>query len=96
MSFDIFLMTLVEDESGERLQFDRSIVEKAFGSIAADPENDDWQFTQPDGFRLGAEMYIDPGPEISGFSVGRPPAMLEFWDALYEVMRQTPTVRPIS
>jgi hypothetical protein len=37
-------------------------------------------------------MYIDPGPQIKGFSVNRPPAMLEFWDALYEVMRQTPTV----
>ena len=92
MSLDIFVMTLIEDEDGRQLRFDRSVVEQAFASFALDQETDDWQLMNPDGEIVFAMVSVDLDPTITGFSIDRPPAMHTFWDAVYEVLRQTPTV----
>jgi len=36
-------------------------------------------------------MYIDPTPEVSGFAINRPSGHPIFWDAILDVLRQTPS-----
>jgi hypothetical protein len=91
MSFDIFLVTLKADEAGEQLRFDRAIVERAFASFALDQDTDNWQLLMPDGELTSASMLVELGSTITGFSLNRPPFMPTFWDAMFDVMRQTPT-----
>jgi hypothetical protein len=91
MSFDIYLLTLKADEAGEQLRFDRTIVERAFASFAVDQDTDNWQLRMPDGELTWASMRVELGSTITGFSVNRPPSMPTFWDAVFDVMRQTPT-----
>jgi hypothetical protein len=88
MSFDIFLTTFEDYEPGK---FDRSIVERAFEPLIADRDEGLWYLQTPEGERVFGTLSIDDGPEVSGFSVNRPPFMPSFWSAIFEVLRQTHT-----
>ena len=92
MSFDIYLLTFGKDESGDRLRFNRLIVEKAFETIALDRKSDYWPMEMPDGLLTLGTVSIDLQSRIEGFSVNSPPAAMAFWDAMYDVLRQTPTL----
>lgn len=92
MSFQIFLMTTTEDE---RDNFDRAIVERAFKDIAVRQDNEWWQLQTPEGDEVFATVHVHQKPRLSGFSVIRPPSFEvfpTFWDAVFDVLRQTRTV----
>jgi hypothetical protein len=86
MSFDIFLSVLRDGD-----EFDRSIVERAFASMTNDLKDDDWSLHDQDGEKYWGTVLIENKPAITGFSVNRPPFTPEFWNAISEVLRQTPT-----
>jgi hypothetical protein len=45
----------------------------------------------PDGRSCSGELSIEQTPKIDGFAVHRPPDLPLFWDALFDVLRQTRT-----
>lgn len=92
MSLAVFLMTMIEDENGEQLRFDRSIVEQAFASFTLDQDTDNWRLLTPDGKLCLATLSVDVDRKITGFSIDGALTMPTFWDATYEVLRQTPTI----
>jgi hypothetical protein len=84
MGFDIFL----QSPPGELL--DRSIIEHAFANmIVGDPKSDFWNLHADDGEMYLANLFIGEGPSIDGFMVARPPWVPEFWDAIFDILRQT-------
>lgn len=88
------LMTITNNEAD---RFDRAIVERAFKDITVDQDGNDWRLRTPGGEETSADVYIKDQPRISGFSVHRPPALSyfpTFWDAMFEVFRQTRTLLP--
>ena len=87
MGFDIFLMTGKAEEN----RFDRAIVERAFASNAADTSSGWWALRMSTGEPCAGELSIDQTPTIDGFAVHRPPDLPWFWDAIFEVLRQTRT-----
>ncbi len=89
MGFDIFLSVVTEDEAD---QFDRSIVERAFRPIVVDLEGDVWELRWPNGALSHAEVAVGTTPTLDGIHVSRPPGMPAFWQAIYEILRQTRTV----
>ncbi len=87
MSFDIFLGCF---KGGEEANFPRSIVEEAFGAFVERREDRCWVLLYPDG---GAgDLYVDENPNISGFSVNRPPASPGFWEGILSVLQRTSSV----
>ena len=84
MSFDIYVMT-----GGER--FDRSIVERAFGDAALNTDSDIWGLCYKDGSESLVDIDVGTDLQIDGFSASRPPASLEFWAPVFEVLRATRT-----
>jgi hypothetical protein len=89
MSFDIYIGAF---KGGEATTFDRSIVEDAFQSLIAFSNADGWQLMIPGWGVTGGFLYIDDTPQITDFAVNRPPFGPEFVEALFSVLRQTPTV----
>jgi hypothetical protein len=88
MDFKIFLYML---KGSKKSFFERDIVTCAFRHLVESTDGDCWQIVLPDSPCLG-QIHIEGTQEIKGFSVKRPPFELPFWDALFEVMRQTPTL----
>lgn len=84
MSFDVWVGCF---QNGELATFPRSIVERAFAAIADRSDPTSWKLADCRG-----RLSIDDQAEINGFSVNRPPAHDEFWDAIIEVLQQTPSV----
>jgi hypothetical protein len=92
VSLDIFLSTLTDDESA---LFDRTIVERAFKAIAVDQLSGYWNLRTLEGEMTSATISVSDRPRISHFSANRPPRhryFPQFWNAMFEVLRQTPTV----
>ena len=87
MSFDLLLLA----GQGKENHFDRAIAERAFESNANDTSSDWWNFHMSDGKSCAGELSIDQTPKINGFAVHGPPNLPWFWDALFEVLRQTRT-----
>jgi hypothetical protein len=88
MGFEIFLTSVSTDEKD---RFDRALVEHAFKNLADDVSGGHWNLVGADGERYSAEVDIREEPRLSGFGVSRPPFVPEFWDAMFEIMRQTRT-----
>jgi hypothetical protein len=85
MSFDIFLVCL---QNGEVSTFPLTLVETAFAPFIESRGDESWALTESN-----ADVWIDTEPEISGFMVSRPPGENHpFWQAVFDLMRQTPTV----
>jgi hypothetical protein len=89
MSFDLYLLALTDKETD---RFDRSVAERAFAPLVRDVTGWEWDIRMPDGELTLAWFTIDLTPTITGFSVNRPPFMPTFWDAVFEVLRQTRTI----
>jgi hypothetical protein len=92
VSLDIFLSTLTDDEAA---QFDRAIVERAFKAIAVDQLGGYWNLRTSEGEMTSATISVADQARISHFSANRPPDygyFPEFWNAMFEVLRQTRTV----
>jgi hypothetical protein len=92
VSLDIFLSTLTDDEGAS---FDRAIVERAFKAIAVDQLGGYWNLRTPAGEMTSATISVADQPRISHFAANRPPGygyFPEFWNAMFEVLRQTRTV----
>jgi hypothetical protein len=91
VSLDIFISAITDDEGNT---FDRAIVERAFKSIVVNQSGDYWNLQTPQREMTGAAVFIEDAPRISHFSVNRPPDydwFPEFWNAMFEVLRQTNT-----
>jgi len=89
MSFDIFLFAI--DRNGEAAPFDRVIAERAFEGYATNTEHDEWGLRDADGDLLWADISIYAGPKIGCIAINRPPFTERFWNAMFEIMRQTRT-----
>jgi hypothetical protein len=87
MSFDIYVSCF---RAGKLTTFPRSIVEKAFSANADETGSTCWTVLYPDAGR--GFVYIDAEPEITNFSVNRPPSSPPFWEAILDILRQTPSV----
>jgi hypothetical protein len=85
MGFDNYLSVTTDDRKGE---FDRSIVEQAFKSLAVDLSGDSWNLRAPDDKLYYGAVFIDDQPQITNFMVSRPPVVPEFWNAMFEVLRR--------
>ena len=83
MSFDVGLTCF---QNGEPATFPRSLLERVFSSITDRSNPDEWIL---DG---GSTLYMGGGHEITGFAVNRPPEYEEFWQAIMEILRETPSV----
>ncbi len=83
MSFDVWLTCF---QNGEPATFPRALLERAFAAIADRNDPERWILEG------GSTLSLDEGTEISGFAVNRPPEYDEFWEAIMEVLRQTPSV----
>jgi hypothetical protein len=85
MSFDIFLACV---QNGEISTFPRILVETAFAPFIESRDESSWKLAG-----CLADVWIDAQAEINGFGVSRPPGDEHpFWQALFDLMRQTPTV----
>lgn len=84
MSFDIGLACF---QNGEPATFPRTLLERAFDLIA--DRSDPRRWVLKGG---GSTLYMGEGAEITGFAVNRPPEYEEFWKAVMDVLRQTPSV----
>lgn len=89
MSFMVILQTLKGDEE---TFFERAIVERLFAPHVRDLSGDMWEIHWPDGSGCSAQLYIDDAPMISSFNVERPPGFVEFWDTMFQVMKETGTL----
>ena len=89
MSFDIFVTGFAK---GAVTSFDRAIVEQCFEALLGTREASGWRLKLPGWERIGAFLYVEDGDRIDGFSVNRPPDHPLFWNALFEVLQQTPSV----
>jgi len=89
MSFDMFVIMIRDGDA-----FDRAIVERAFAPLVRAAEDGDWDFGEK-GELSGVTMLVGDEERIDGFSFNRPPRyedFPEFWEALFDVLRLTPTV----
>ena len=87
MGFDMFLLSL---QNGKPSAFPFSLVEKCFGPYASSRERDYWTLEYPDGGYC--ELFVDTSREdVEDFMVSRPPASPEFWQALFDLLRDTPS-----
>ncbi|MGO9674939.1 MAG: hypothetical protein ACLPSF_12360 [Methylocella sp.] len=85
MSIDIFVYGFEEG-----YKFDRLIAERALAPVVVlEMSGDYWEVRYPDGKAYSATISIDKEPQIRGFSINRPPRFPEFWNAVFDVMRQT-------
>ena len=84
MSFDLFMTCFRNGEVGF---FPRAAAVSAFAPIATEREPGIWRFVSNRG-----TLYLEDQPEIAGLTVNRPPGGDEFWTAVVEVLRQTPSV----
>lgn len=88
----MFVVTVREEQDDS---FPRSIIENAFKDYVDDTADDYWNLRDADGDQRFVNMDVDQGERISSFSINRPPdyeTFPQFWEALFEVLRQTKTV----
>lgn len=83
MSFDVSLSCF---QNGEPATFPRALLERAFAAFADRSDPEVWIL------KGGSTLDVDAGAEINGFSVNRPPEYDEFWNAIMDILRQTPSV----
>lgn len=91
MSLDMFVDAFSEDGENE---FSRTLVEQAFAPFVEDVKDTHWCLNLRSGEQTSVNMDVDESELIDGFSINRPPSyesFPEFWDALYQVLRQTRT-----
>ena len=85
MSFDIFISAF---QDGKHRYYPRISLEKAFGSFCDMSDPTWWKVA--DSF---AVIELDDTPQVSDFSVNRPPAEdHQFWPARLGAMRDTSSV----
>ncbi len=92
MSLDIFISTLTHDDIEK---FERAVVERAFRAIAVDQSGNYWNLQTPRQEKTSVTISVDEEESISAFSANRPPeyrSFPEFWNAMFEVLRETYTV----
>jgi hypothetical protein len=94
MSIDLDVFAIF-DENDNR--FSREIVERAFAPFIRDAEDmkeGSFPLYLRSGEQTAAYMYLHGTELLESFSINRPPGyegFPEFWDAVYDVMRQTRT-----
>lgn len=91
MSLDMFVSALPNEEE---YRFRREIVERAFAPYVQDVKDEHWILSLVSGKETWVNMLVNQGDLIQGFSINRPPSYKgfpEFWNALYDVLRQTRT-----
>jgi hypothetical protein len=85
MSFDIFLMSYPQET------FDRGVVLAAFEAADVSLSGEDgWTFHPPEGKLYTADEASGFEPEVTCFSVNRPPGGA-FWTAIFNVLKDTRT-----
>jgi hypothetical protein len=90
MPIDAFLQAFREREE---FFYSRSIVERAFAALR-DPACSDrthWSLNALDGVYCG-DLGIGDKSDISFFMVGRVTPTLELWNAIFDVLQQTPSI----
>jgi hypothetical protein len=86
MGFMVFVQAINGDE---KAYFERAIAERLFASHVHDLSGDEWEIHWPDGGACFARVHIDDTLMVGGFSVERPPGFVEFWDTMYQLMKET-------
>ncbi|MEW6437338.1 MAG: hypothetical protein AB1508_09265 [Pseudomonadota bacterium] len=89
MSLDMFVAAFSEDGENE---FPRTLVEQAFAPFVEDVKESHWSLNLKSGEQTSVDLDVEDGEMIDGFSINRPPSygdFPEFWEALYNVLRQT-------
>src|SRR5258708_810802 len=87
MSFDIFLTHF---KNGEVTTFKRAVFDQLFGVFAVGPREHRFMRVQfPDGG--GADIYVDDEGDLAGMMFNHCGGD-SFYDALYELIRQTGSV----
>ena len=84
MGFDIFWLAF---KDGKPLSYPRRLIEDIFGLTPTEEKRAGNVREYSDGSVL--EIYSLEAPEESSLMICRPPAALEFWDALFALMRKT-------
>ena len=85
MSFDIFFQCL---ENGDNGEFPVALFERGFRPFAEHWDADHVFLKYPDG-GMG-EIYAETaGETMNGFMISHAPAHPEFWQALFELLRET-------
>lgn len=87
MSFDIFIACF---HGGDEGAFPRHVMEEAFGPYIDSREPRCLVLRFADGGH--SDVYVEDKEHISFFGVNRPAASPEFWQAVFEILRQTPTL----
>ncbi len=87
MSFELFLSCYDRNEPS---CFQRSILNDAFGPNlkVIDDRFCQIQYSANEW----ADIYLNEGPDISGFMISRPPKALPFWNGLMTILTLTPSV----
>src|ERR1700722_2686805 len=90
MSLDMFVFAIPDEE---KHRFPREIVERAFAAITQDVKDEEYRLMK-DGEEAWARMSLASGELIDAIAINRPPSyngFPEFWGAIFDVLRQTPT-----
>jgi hypothetical protein len=84
VSFDIWFQKF---RDGREAAFPRAIVECQFEKYpnAYDERHSQWTVWFDEGHV--AEFGIGATPEVEGFSLSRPPAVIELWNGLFAILR---------
>jgi hypothetical protein len=87
MGFDIFFDCF---DRGEPADFPIALIERGFGRYAEGKGPECWVLLYPDGAR--SELFVDATEaNVSDFMVARPPVHPEFWRAIFDLLRETPS-----
>jgi hypothetical protein len=90
MRFDLFVCTMAKGET-----FKRAVVEDAFAPYVREARLGSLYFGDATSGLFLSTLAIEEAESIDRFSINRPPRYgqcPEFWCALFDVLRQTPTV----
>ncbi len=87
MSFDIFLQCF---QNGKQHGFPLALIERGFGAVKRVRNAHCWILDYPDGGIC--ELYVDTTKEyVEDFMVARPPSSPQFWQSVFDLLRQTPS-----
>jgi hypothetical protein len=86
MSFEVFLQTF---KGGDNATFERAIAERLFAPYVHEVLSEQWDVRLPDGSPSLGQIFVDQEPLIDSLHVLRPPGDIGFWDAMYQLMKET-------
>jgi hypothetical protein len=84
VSLEIFVVFFSDQEPAT---VPRTIIETAFGPFVVRVEPGLMQLSFPDDGE--ADVFVDDAAEVGGMMISGPPPNPEFWESLFDILRQT-------